>query len=172
MNRLELATLVEWAGEIKTRKRLQKVVYMLQAAGCSLRAEYTLHHYGPYSFDVAALTDEMVGAELLDEKKIQSGTGRSFSYKLTKHAKSQLSTIQQIPDGLFQHKRLAIRLLNDQDLSKLELGATVTYFHKQGESWDDAVIAAARFKKKKPDSTIMIEAGQFARKVVEPAGGK
>lgn len=55
MTRYQLAKLVEWAGELRSRKRLQKVVYLLQAAGAPIEAEFTLHHYGPYSFDVAQL---------------------------------------------------------------------------------------------------------------------
>ena len=55
MDRYQLATLSSWAGErgIQGRKRLQKVVFLLQAAGCPLSSHFTLHHYGPYSRDVA-----------------------------------------------------------------------------------------------------------------------
>ena len=60
MNRYQLAKLVEWAGCLHTRKRLQKLVYMLQSAGCPLEAEFTLHHYGPYSQEIAGLSDAMV----------------------------------------------------------------------------------------------------------------
>ena len=61
MTRYQLAKLVEWAGTLNSRKRLQKVVFMLQAAGCPLQAEFYLNHYGTYSLeDVTRLTDEMV----------------------------------------------------------------------------------------------------------------
>lgn len=69
MNRHQLATLIWWAGEagIQGRKRLQKVVYFLQQAGCPLDCQYTLHHFGPYSRDVADACDEMVAARLVVE---------------------------------------------------------------------------------------------------------
>lgn len=59
MNRLQLATLLSWADDqsIQGRKRLQKVVYFLQYAGCPLDCRYTLHHFGPYSRDVADACD-------------------------------------------------------------------------------------------------------------------
>src|SRR5713226_2600892 len=34
MTRYQLAKLVQWAGTLRTRKRMQKVVYLLQLAGC------------------------------------------------------------------------------------------------------------------------------------------
>ena len=67
MNRYQLAKIVDWAGTLETRKRMQKVVYLLQVAGCPLGADYTLHHYGPYSQEVARLTDEMVQTGILTE---------------------------------------------------------------------------------------------------------
>jgi uncharacterized protein YwgA len=51
MTRYQLAKLVEWAGTLRTRKRLQKVVFMLQAAGCPFDDGFGLHHFGPYSSD-------------------------------------------------------------------------------------------------------------------------
>jgi hypothetical protein len=36
MNRYQLAKIVDWAGTLETRKRMQKVVYLLQVAGCPL----------------------------------------------------------------------------------------------------------------------------------------
>ena len=76
MNRYQLAKIVDWAGTLETRKRMQKVVYLLQVAGCPLGADYTLHHYGPYSHDVARLTDEMVQASLLVEKTTSNAVGQ------------------------------------------------------------------------------------------------
>ena len=82
MNRYQLAKIVDWAGTLETRKRMQKVVYLLQVAGCPLGADYTLHHYGPYSHDVARLTDEMVQASLLVEKTTSNAVGQQYSYSL------------------------------------------------------------------------------------------
>src|SRR3954467_12838841 len=82
MNRYQLAKIVDWAGTLDTRKRMQKVAFLLQAAGCRLDAEYTLHHYGPYSQEVARLTDEMMQARILDERAESNMVGQQFSYSL------------------------------------------------------------------------------------------
>ena len=101
MNRYQLAKIVDWAGTLDTRKRMQKVVYLLQVAGCPLGADYTLHHYGPYSHDVARLTDEMVQASLLAEKASSNAVGQQYSYSLSDERSQQPCRIRGPPvDGL------------------------------------------------------------------------
>ena len=176
MNAYQLAKLVEWAGTLQTRKRLQKVVYLLQAGGCPLDAEYTLHHYGPYSPEVAQRADAMVQASLLHEMvSPNSMRGRSFSYELSERAKSQLDRVGRDPVIQQRHaefdafESLARRLLQEPDLKKLEFAATIAYFHKQTleTDWRTAREAATTFKKLPPDSPAMRVAESFAREVLE-----
>lgn len=79
MTRYQLAKLVQWAGTLHTRKRLQKVIYMLQSVGCPLEAEFYLHHYGTYSEDVARVADEMVRLQMLKETSAPSLGGSQYS---------------------------------------------------------------------------------------------
>jgi uncharacterized protein YwgA len=171
MNRLQLAQLVEWAGEVKTRKRLQKVVYLLQAAGCPLEIDFTLHHYGPYSHELAALTDQMVSADLLVESSSRNVMlGQSYEYKLSTVAQEQLHAFAgDDPAGLADFKDLAERLLNEPSLHKLEYAATIAYFRMQGREWPEAVAAAAKFKNLNLGSQIVKDAEQLARGVLEAA---
>ncbi len=90
MTKYQLARLIAWAGALDTRKRAQKIVYLLQAAGCPLDAEYRLHYYGPYSQDVAQLVDELVAQGMLEESCTQTGGGRRFSYALSETARVRL----------------------------------------------------------------------------------
>src|SRR5262245_59391417 len=99
MNRYQLARIVDWAGTLGTRKRMQKVAYLLQVAGCPLDAAYTLHHYGPYSQEVARLTDEMVQAGILVEMAGSNSVGQQFSYRLTEGARTILADFEAIPRG-------------------------------------------------------------------------
>ena len=174
MNRYQLATLVNWAGTLHTRKRLQKVVYLLQAAGCDLEAEFTLHHYGPYSHDIASLTDDMVQANLLDEKAHLNMAGKSFEYQLSERAIAQMEQMESdarhptLLGAMSKHEPLARRLLEESNLPKLEYAATIAYFHKQksGEDWQKAREGAAKFKKQPPDSQPMLDAERLAREVL------
>ena len=99
MTRYQLAKLVQWAGTLNSRKRLQKVVFMLQAAGCPLDAEFYLHHYGTYSEDLARLTDEMVRKGLLEEETLPAPNGSQYSYRLPAQVNSQLIDLEKTEDG-------------------------------------------------------------------------
>ena len=173
MDRYQLVKLVEWAGELRSRKRLQKVVYLLQAAGAPIEAEFTLHHYGPYSFDVAQLTDSMVREGLLKEdKRPNTHQGESFSYKIPVEIRDNLAEYEGNESGAIlkaqahTYEPKARILLAEDDLSKLEFAATVAYFHVQGNDWKAAREAAAKFKGQPPESLAMIDATEFARLII------
>lgn len=146
MNRLQLATLLSWAGDqgIKGRKRLQKVVYLLQQAGCNLDCQFTLHYFGPYSRDVADACDEMVAAGLVDECVVQESSFKQYGYALKPRTRDLLS---QVADSRMQPFRsLATALVNEQ-IWQLELGSTILYFFGQNKDWDNAFSQACQFKK-------------------------
>lgn len=179
MDRYQLASLVKWAGTLHSRKRLQKVVYLLQAAGCDLDVEYALHHYGPYSQDVASLADEMVQADLLREQKISNTmVGSSFSYELSDRAQEQLKRIEEEGNHrqrlgvLADFENLAQQLVGESNLQKLEYAATVAYFHARHpeEDWGEACQAAARFKRLPADHLTMRDAVAMAQEVVNVRG--
>lgn len=153
MDRYQLATLASWAGGngIRGRKRMQKVVFFLQAAGCDLGCDFTLHHYGPYSRDVSDACDEMVAAGLLQETKESNQAGAQFNYFLPQATQQLLDdTNRRSPDranSLTSFEPLAKQLLGEE-LWQLELGSTILYFYEVNEprNWDTAVRDACAFK--------------------------
>jgi uncharacterized protein YwgA len=82
MTEYQLAKLVQMAGSLKTRKRLQKATYLLQAAGCPLAADFILHLYGPYSHEVAYLADALTARGVLREEETPLPAGREYTYEL------------------------------------------------------------------------------------------
>jgi uncharacterized protein YwgA len=145
MNRLQLATLLSWAGEagLDGRKRLQKVVFFLQSAGCPLDCRYTLHHFGPYSRDVADACDDLVAAGLVEESG-GPAAGGSYSYKLKPQTWSFLDEASDT--AMREFEALGAELIK-ADIWQLELGSTVLFFFNQMKDWDLAVAAACEFKK-------------------------
>ncbi len=142
MNRLQLATLLSWAGDsgLQGRKRLQKVVFFLQQAGCPLDCHYSLHHFGPYSRDVADICDEMVAAGLVNES-----AGGQYEYKLTPQTVALLDRCRD-PE-MTKFKVHGEQLIKEKPWS-LELGSTILfYFSQNGGDWDDATRKACDFKK-------------------------
>jgi uncharacterized protein len=151
MTRYQLAKLVEWAGTLNSRKRLQKVVFLLQAAGCPFDAEFYLHHYGTYSEDVARLTDEMVRLELLKETSEPFMSGEKYSYQLSPQVKAQLADLEKSDRGQAMQQQLApfeakAKALLAADVKQLEYASTILYFHLEGKDWPEAVEKAVQFK--------------------------
>ncbi len=151
MNRYQLAKLVSWAGRLQSRKRMQKVVFMLQAAGCPIPANYYLHHYGPYSDEVARLADEMVRNGLLTENEGEVMGNVTYSYQLADSTTQQLQSLEQTPQGIEWASELApfetkARRLLRADLRQLEYASTILFFQKQGNDWPQAVEKAEKFK--------------------------
>ena len=151
MTRYQLAKLISWAGTLRSRKRMQKVVFMLQAAGCRLDAEFYLHHYGTYSEDVARLTDEMVREQLLEEVSEPVLEGTKYSYRLPANVAQQLANLEKTDRGREMKEELApfeakAKTLLASDVKQLEYASTILFFHKQGDEWPEAVEKAIKFK--------------------------
>lgn len=145
MNRLQLATLLSWGGEdgIQGRKRLQKVVFFLQEAGCALDCRYTLHHYGPYSRDVADRCDEMLAAGLIEEAGGPTNGDMQYIYTLKPQTRNALN---QTTDAAMRPFRTRGEALIKEQLWTLELGSTILLFYRQTCDWDQALNKACEFK--------------------------
>ena len=169
MNRLQLATILSWAGEsgLQGRKRLQKVVYFLQQAGCRLDCRYTLHHFGPYSRDVADACDEMVAAGLIEEEARPQSWGTQYSYKLAPRTGELLS--QANDQSMEPFSSLGADLIS-QDIWLLELGSTIQFFYGQTRDWAEALEKACAFKKASSEAEESRKALELARRVWEHLG--
>lgn len=167
MNRLQFATLLSWAGDegLQGRKRLQKVVFALQQIGCPLDSHFILHHYGPYSRDVADICDEMVAADLVEESQ-QMGSAQ-YVYKLSQRT-SVLLAKTNVDDRLKSFKERAEDLLKE-DLWTLELGSTILYYFGQNRDWDDSMGMACDFKEKPKSDKRSQLALEFAQNLVTSA---
>jgi uncharacterized protein YwgA len=171
MTRYQLAKLVQWAGTLNSRKRLQKVVFLLQASGCPFDADYILHHYGPYSQEVARLSDEMVQVGLLRESSEPNQVGVQYSYDLAPATAKELAQLEKTPQGKKLEKPLspfeeeAKELLNT-DLWLLEVASTMVYFRQQDHSWSESVERTCKFKNLNANTGFVTKAEGLARRFV------
>jgi uncharacterized protein YwgA len=171
MTRYQLAKLVEWAGTFHSRKRMQKLVFLLQAAGCPLDADYDLHHYGPYSQDLARLTDEMVREKLLEERIEIHPYGEQYSYTLPEASRRQIDEYEAEPRGGPPAEQLArfqalARTLYQADLRELEVASTIVFFRQQGHDWAVAVAKTCQFKDLPAGTPLVKQAEEQARRIV------
>ncbi len=173
MIKYQLLKLVDWAGTLRSRKRMQKAVFLLQAAGCPLDVEYGFHQHGPYSSDLAQLTDQLVGLGLLEEQCEPGPTGALYNYRLATKCRKLLHeaeargaepmTAKMAP---FQH---AARRLFKADVRKLELASTIAYFRIRTGDWAQALEKACRLKALDRSDPLATRAMTLAQEAVDRA---
>lgn len=172
MTRYQLAKLVALAGgTLKSRKRLQKLVYLLQASGCPLNASFRLHHYGPYSQELAGLIDELVQLKVLEEMGPDEGRSGEYSYRLSDVGHGHLASFENSDRGREETARMndweaKLERFLREDLRTLELASTVAYFHSdQSQGWQSALELMSRFKNVPADSEEAVKALTLAQEL-------
>jgi len=149
----KLLSLVGVAGEINGRKKLQKIVYLLQVAGFDFGKTFRYHYFGPYSTDLQLEIDALVDRELL----LETRSGSAYSYK-----------VANIPSNgnpeLFKTDQMKplIDYLNNYESQELELAATLVYLHENHYGDFDSISKKAKILKpdlesKLPNAKIVYE---------------
>ncbi len=176
MTAYQLIKLVSMAGTLRTRKRLQKVVYLLQESGMDFDAAFRLHHYGPYSSDVADLLNQMSNEGILVQDVEANQAGSQYEYSLDDEWKAKLDAFEEGSTGQcekrpFDDQADIIHKLLDNNLWQLELGSTTAYFRRQKEeSWENAFTHACQFKNVSPEDPTSITALNFAKDIIGSSG--
>ena len=153
-----LLKLIESAGRIEGRKKLQKLIYLLQLEGYPIDDEFSVHYYGPYSSRLALRVDGLVEDKLLAESERPVAVGGiEYVYELTPRAQDLLRKLDsRVPDDLrkasseFQE---SINELCSCGTGELELAATIAYWRNMGNSGSEAEEITARMKKVGVDSS-------------------
>jgi uncharacterized protein YwgA len=156
---------------LRTRKRLQKVAYLLQAAGCPFDDDFGLHHFGPYSFEVAERADEMTNLGLLREERVSNFAGHQYNYALAEETKARLVDLEATPAGRASAEELApyearAKELLSRDVRELEVAATIAFFRQQGFSRPEALTQACNFKRLNAQDELVQRADALADSVV------
>lgn len=76
---------------IKGRKKLQKMVYLLTAAGAPYHYKYRYHHFGPYSEQLQAEVSELVEKGYLSETNKDS----TYEYAITDKGTMLMERLEQ-----------------------------------------------------------------------------
>lgn len=162
MTRLQLAKLIHWAGTFRSRKRMQKVCFLLQANGCPLDLEFCLDSIGPYSEDLAHLTDEMTRIAFLEENTEGPEFHQRFNYRLSRKAVTELAVFDSSPMPR-ELMKLApfeslFRQLLEKDIQELENAATLVYSLQCGRKRSHVVeqICSRKGWSKLPDGVLNI----------------
>lgn len=137
-----LTQLLLHAGEIRGRKKLQKMAFIAQNLGYPVADAFHLHVWGPYSETLAVKVKEMTEWGFAREE-ILPGPAGNHHYVYTPGPNADRATGEPVP-------RLAelVACLNAQDSTFLEGVATALFLRTEGK--DDQTIAE-KLPRLKPD---------------------
>jgi uncharacterized protein YwgA len=151
---------------------LQKVAYLLQAAGCPFDAKFYLDVKGPYSEDVRHRIDEAVVLGLLEEEVSGPLYHENYSYRLTALAEDHVAELERSEQGRLWAAEMApfeplARQLLELEPKVLEVAGTLLYLKQQGRDWSQAIEKTCDSKHLPADSPMIVEAERLARAVEE-----
>jgi uncharacterized protein YwgA len=124
----ELLSFFRQVETISGRKKLQKIVYLLQNQGFDLEMDYSYYHYGPYSAELQAEVEELVENGFVVEER----TSKGYEYHFTEKGAEFLRNLEEqleFPKVCLDAKQL--KLLNEQSSQFLELVSTYAFLLKK-----------------------------------------
>jgi len=175
MTKYQLVKLISIAGGIDSRKRVQKIICLLQAAGMNWDVDFRLHHYGPYSSEVADLLDELASRGILIEEEQPNSVGMQYNYRVDEGTGSALEKLEKEPTTKIARQKQEFdkyhpkleKLLKTEELWILELGSTIAHYYGLSSDWEKAEKKACEFKHVKSKKKISQAALELAKSVID-----
>lgn len=118
-------------GELVGRTRLQKQAYLLDRCGADFGLEFTYHHYGPYSFDLAAGShDARAEGQIVIEERL--GRHHGVRYAIFKSG-SEAGAPACLGKLSAEKARAVLNATRGVSDVVLELAATIVFLR---DEWD------------------------------------
>ena len=118
--------IMEKLSTIEGRKKLQKMVYLLESSENEIPFKYSYHHYGPYSAQLQEEVDFLVGQFFLQEIR-QNG---KYIYKITDRGREFKKELEGINDISLSDELLY--RLNSKNSQFLEVVSTYAFLIEAG----------------------------------------
>lgn len=126
-----VARLVSELGEVSGRKRLQKIVHLLQSTGAKeFGYRFILHYFGPYSKELANDLDFLSDVKILDERPPVGGEN-SYKYAVCAEVMDEVNRMSDRDEGGEEWKKLALEL-KVRGVPFLEALSTIVFLSKRG----------------------------------------
>ncbi|WP_080872308.1 YwgA family protein [Oceanobacillus timonensis] len=123
-NHAKLLYFFSQAKQVTGRKKLQKMIYILQQNRVPFEEKYQFHFYGPYSEELTLRVEELCNLHFLDEEKEEKSNYHQYHYTITEDGQTFLNQFEvNMPDlqGQINH-------LQNCSARFLELVSTMLYF--------------------------------------------
>ena len=115
-------------GKLVGRTRLQKQAYLLDRCGANLGLQFTYHHYGPYSFELAAGCVDAKAEGRIDIKESPGGYGVPYATFKSMRGSKKPGWLGELPAATVNAKLKKIRGASD---IVLELAATIVFLRDE-----------------------------------------
>lgn len=123
-NHAKLMKFFATANEVTGRKKLQKMIYILQKCHVPFEERYQFHFYGPYSEELTLRVEELCNLNFIDEIIEDKGNYFQYHYHITDQGEKFLQQFKlDMPDMSERVNELKLK-----SARFLELVATMFYF--------------------------------------------
>ncbi|MEC5424427.1 YwgA family protein [Virgibacillus sp. C22-A2] len=123
-NHAKLMQFFSVAKEVTGRKKLQKMIYILQKCRVPFEEKYQFHFYGPYSEELTLRVEELCNLGFIEEMKEEKSNYYQYNYTITADGQEFLNQFPlNLPDFSQQ-----VELMKGKNSRFLELVATMLFF--------------------------------------------
>ncbi|WP_449355022.1 YwgA family protein [Virgibacillus natechei] len=124
-NHARLMQFFSVAKEITGRKKMQKMIYILQKSDVPFEEKFHFHFYGPYSEELTLRVEELYNLGFLDEIKEDKGNYSQYHYTITAEGETFLDQFAVEMPAIADR----VEILQNRSSRFLELVATILYFN-------------------------------------------
>ena len=127
-----ISQLFQVLGNVKGRKKIQKIVYLLQAFGAPEVFRFRFHLYGPYSNELQDKLDFYVEQGLLSARSEQAGEFPTSRFEATPKMNEVLAKAPKpVPSAPWESLALE---LNQRTTPELEAISSMIFLQEAGKS--------------------------------------
>lgn len=121
---VKLMAVLQEAGEVVGRKKLQKMIFIAKKLNFPFYEKYDFHFYGPYSEEVTLKIEELTNLGLVLEVQEKTNGCVQYRYSLSEAGDRFLENF----DVDFPALKDCVQLMNKENARFLELVSTILYF--------------------------------------------
>jgi uncharacterized protein YwgA len=143
--------------KVEGKKRLQKLVFLLDQAGFESGASFLLKDYGPFSREVESAADIMSVFGDLAEQPVQTGYSNYIAIEYSLPDTEGVSPSKEMVD--------IVEFLDRFRTVELEIASTIRFFEISGASRSEAVDRTKQMKPSKSTERVISAANSILSRI-------
>lgn len=124
-----ILSLLDIQHEVRGRKKIQKIFYLLKHLGYSVPFKFSYHFYGPYSSDLQGELSYRADKDAEWQPWEEASDDTAYTYRTAENSESIKNALEA--DWGYHplsYSKELIQMLNEKDANLLELTSTYAYF--------------------------------------------